>query len=170
MDMTESQKQAVKAYILATPELAVKTSGESTDYQGIAEALNALATPDFVVRRTSISRHEILTTTSLEGTTFTWAGGGYITRSQGERDAFREMFNSTGSVDPRQQNIVNAFSDIFSGAGGASNRTHIDAVGKRKATVAEKVLATGTGSFASPAAIEWEGLLDQFDIPVILAS
>jgi hypothetical protein len=127
-------------------------------------ALNTVAAPAFIVRRTSVSRHEILTGTSAVGTTFTWTGAAYITRSQGERDAFREIFNSTGAVNPGLPSIVAAFNDIFSGAGGAPNRTHIDAMSKRSATRGEKIFATGVGTDASPATLTFEGNLVYQDV------
>lgn len=161
--LSNQQLQAVKTAILADPALASQpmTSGGALV---IAEALNAQAAPDFIVWRTSLARHDILTGTSIEGTTFTWTGGAYITRSQGERDAFREMFNSTGSVNPRTPTIISAFNDIFSGAGGATNRAHIEAVSKRKATRVEKITASGTGSLASPATLSFEGAISGEDV------
>lgn len=157
--MTPEQSNDLKTYILSVPALAAMTSGPSTNLNGLADALNVLASPDFIVTKTALSRHDILTATSDAGTVFTWTGGAYITRSQGERDAFRELFNSTGSVNPTKPNVAAAFADIFSGAGGLTNRTHITAMSKRKATIAEKALATGTGSLVSPATMDFEGLV-----------
>lgn len=161
--LTNAQLGTLKTYINSIPEWAslpmTNASGEI-----IREALNQLASPDWIVEKTQLSRHSILAETSIEGTTFTWTGGAYITRSQGERDAFREMFNSTGTVDPRLATIKAAFADIFSGTGGATNRTHITALSKRKATLGEKVLSTGTGSLASPAQLGWEGQLTVDDV------
>lgn len=159
--MTPAQLAAaipiLKPLIEAEPSLAqaVLTGQDNI----IAAWLNVTAAPDFFVTKTSLSRHDILTATSGEGTTFAWAGGAYITRAQGERDAFREMFNSTGTVNPTLASITAAFADIFSGAGGAGNRTHIAAISKRKATRAEKALATtpGTGLLASPATLTFDG-------------
>lgn len=164
--MTPEQSTLLKAYILSVPALADMSSGVNTNHSAIKDALNALASPAFIVTKTSLSRHDILTAVSDEGTTFTWAGGAYITRAQGERDAFREMFNSTGSVNPTKPSIAAAFADIFSGAGGATNRTHITAMSKRSATVAEKVLAggPGVGSLASPATLLFEGEVAVQDI------
>lgn len=156
--MTPAQNAALKAAILADPVLAAQPSdGDGLNF--IADALNAVATPDYIVWRKAVSRHEILTGTSSLGTTFAWAGGAYITRNQGERDAFREMFNSTGTVDPSLDSIKAAFADIFSGAGGAGNRTHIDAMSKRKALRIEKILATGNGAFSTPSTLGFEGAI-----------
>lgn len=162
--MTPEQQATLKAYILADPVLGPLTSGPGTDYGAIATAMSADASPAFWVYRSSLSRHDILTGTGPDGTTFAWAAGAYITRSQGERDAFREMFNSTGSINPALPSIQAAFNDIFSGAGGAGNRTHITGMSRRKATVAEKVLATGNGAVATPATATFEGGLSLGDV------
>ena len=59
---------------------------------------------------------------------------------------------------------VEAFADIFSGAGGLANRTHIIALSKRSATVAEKLYATGTGTDAAPAKLVFEGAVAGDDV------
>lgn len=153
--LTSPQLAALCTAVKAAPTLdALRTGG---NVGGLLDGLNAAASPSFIVKRTSISRHEILTATSSIGSTFAWAGAGYITRSQGERDAFREMFNSTGTVNPSLPSIEAAFADIFSGAGGAANRAHIAALSKRQASFYERVFATGAGSDASPGALVVEG-------------
>lgn len=153
--MTPEQLAALKSDILATPELlALYNAG---DRAGLAEAYNAMASPAYYVYKSSLSRHDILTGTSDDGTTFTWTGGAYITRSQGERDAFREMFNSTGTVNPAVPSIQGAFNDIFSGAGGATNRAHITAMSRRTARRIEKLFATGTGTKLNPSTLGFEG-------------
>lgn len=163
MSLTASQLATLKAAIVSEPTWNALPNNDDGN-AALAAVLNQTAVPDFIVYKTTLSRHEILTGASLEGTVFTWTGGAYITRSQGERDAFREIFNSTGAVDPRLPSIIAAFNDIFSGAGGATNRAHIAAISKRKATYAEKVLATGTGSLASPASLTLDGPISSTDI------
>lgn len=161
--LSPAQLTTLKAAIVANPTWdAIPNNDDGNDT--LAAILNGTAVPDFIVNKSVLSRHDILTGTSLAGTTFTWTGGAYITRSQGEREAFREIFNSTGSVDPRLPSIVAAFADIFSGAGGLTNRTHIAEMAKRKATFAEKILATGTGTIVSPAAMSFEGKLTATDV------
>jgi hypothetical protein len=153
--MTPEQLSTLRADILATPELL--TLYNAGDRAGLADAYNAPASPAFFVYKTALSRHDILTGTSADGTTFTWTGGAYITRSQGERDAFREMFNSTGTVNPAIVSIQSAFNDIFSGTGGATNRAHITAMSRRAASRVEKLFATGVGTTQNPATLGFEG-------------
>lgn len=157
-NLTPAQLVTLKAFINTNPAWVALPLTNAAG-QMIADELNALASPAFVVERTVLTKHEIITGTSSGGTTFAWAGAAYITRSQGERDAFREMFNSTGSVNPSLPSIKAAFLDIFSGAGGLPNRTHIIALSKRRASLVEKLFATGTGTDAAPATLVYEGVL-----------
>lgn len=157
------QLAQLKAAINNTPEWSALPNNDDGAF-ALAAILNQTAAPDFIVIKSSLSRHDILTGTSLESTVFTWTGGAYITRSQGERDAFREIFNSTGTVDPRPPSITAAFLDIFSGAGGATNRAHITAMSKRKARAGEKIFATGAGTLANPATLTFEGALSPTDV------
>ena len=172
MTLTLAQQQALKAFILADPVLSTKTSGPGTDYAFISAALNAFAVPDFWCWRTIVTKHDLVNSTSQDGTTFNWTGAGFITRSQGERDAFRELFNSTDSVNPSLENVRQAFADIFSGptAPAPANRAHLLVMARRKATLAEKQLATGTGTTASPALFGSEGSIGIAEVGVILAS
>lgn len=158
MDLTPAQKATLLADIQANPEATTLHTDGNLD--GLANYYNSLASPDFIVWKSTLSRHEILTQVSSTGTQFQWAAGAYITRSQGERDAFREMFNDTGTVNPAQATMQAAFADIFSGTGGAGNRAHILAMSKRKASRIEKVFATGTGTDAAPATMTIEGPVD----------
>jgi len=155
--MTPQQLTTLKAAILA--ETNAEFVGYRTNGQNglMAQWLNGTLSPAFYVKRTVLSRHEILTGTSDDGTIFAWAAGAYISRNQGERDAFREMFNDTGTVDPWLPTILAAFADIFSGAGGAGNRAHIQAMSRRPCTRAERIYAVGVGSKASPATAVFDG-------------
>jgi hypothetical protein len=168
--MTPEQLMALKAAVLAETDAAFVSARESGNNTSMAQFYSTSAAPTFYVWRKVLSRHEILTGTSDDNTTFAWAAGAYITRSQGERDAFREMFNSTGFVDPSLPSIQAAFSDIFSGAGGAGNRTHINAMSRREVNKGERLFATGTGSKASPGTSGYDGKLSSEDIRIALES
>lgn len=163
--MTPAQLATLAAHIRANTDPAVVTALANGADNELARLYNLPAVPAYYLKRTSLSRHEILTGTSDDGTTFAWAGGAYITRSQGERDAFREMFNSTGSVNPSLPSITAAFNDIFSGSGGAGNRAHIVAMSRRTANVVEKALAvSGAGTKAAPAVAGYEGEITSDDV------
>lgn len=144
MELSLAQKQTLKTWLT--------TNASGLNNEEAAALLNAFPTPDFWVWRTNVSKAEIVQKTSIDGTTFNWVGNGFITRSVGELTAWQEMFNGSQAINPSLANVRTAFSDIFSGTGNAAaNRTHLLTVARRKATVAEKLFAAGTGTTASPA-------------------
>lgn len=148
MNLTQSQLAAIKSFIDADGELSVVPN--TTDgADAIAQVLNAVRSPEYWVWRTSVTKHEYTRQVSQDGTVFSWSV--YIGRSQGERDGWREMFNTRESVDPSQANVRQGFADIFSGAGGAAQRTHMTAVSRRRASVVEWILRTNTAAGTSGA-------------------
>jgi hypothetical protein len=165
MALTAAQLTALKNDILADGTLSALPNSADGNF-AIADAYNAAASPDFWVWRTSVTKEEYVNSISVDGTSFSWTGAGYITRSQGERDAWREMFSATGFVNPSLLGVRNAFNDIFSGgtAPAPANRTHLSTVSRRKATRAEKLFATGTGSTASPATMSFEGKITHQEV------
>jgi hypothetical protein len=164
MPLTSAQLATLKTDILADPALAAKPNNEDGAFD-IAAAYNATAAPDFWVWRSKVSKDELVGTVGPDGTTFSWTATGYITRAQGERDAFNAIFSEAGFVNPSMANVRTAFGDIFSGTGNAAlNRTHLLAVARRKSTRGEKLFASGTGSTASPATMTVEGNLTISDV------
>ena len=137
--LSTAQLQTLKAAINANATWAafpMTTDG----YIGLAAALNAVASPDYWVIRTSISQMELQSKPDQDGGTFDWAStGGFIARSQGERDAWRSMFQP-GNVNPSYAMVRQGFDDIFSGAGGQNTRAALLAIWKRSATRIEKIL------------------------------
>jgi hypothetical protein len=180
MPLTTAQLQTLKADIAANTATAtwqgvptaINALPNNSDANfAIADWYNATAAPDFWVWRSSVTKSELVNTTSTDADgvttrTFNWTGTGFITRSQGERDAFAALFNGTNSVNASLPQVRQAFADIFSGntAPAPSNRTHLLNVARRKATRAEKLLAAGTGTAASPATMGFEGTLSYFDV------
>lgn len=163
--LTPAQLTTLKANIIA--DAAFNGLPSNTDGAFvIAAAYNLPASPDFWVWRTRVSKDELVQTTSVDGTTFNWTGAGFITRAVGERDAWRELFSLDGICNPSLASVRQAFADIFSGATAPApaNRTHLLAVGRRKALRIEKLFATGTGSTASPATMVIEGTISYQDV------
>lgn len=143
MELSVSQLQTLKTWLDAN---AIGVQDEEA-----AGLLNVLASPDFWVWRTAVTKAEITEQQSIDATNFVFAGNGFIARSTGELTCWEELF-STGACNPSLANVRQAFQDIFSGTGNAAtNRTHLLVVARRKSTVGEKLFATGTGSTASPA-------------------
>ena len=162
-----TQLQAIKTAIDADPVLSAKPMNGDGDFD-IATALNLVRTPDFWVWRTQVSKDELTNSVSQDGTTFAWTGAGFITRSVGERDAWRELFDRLGNVNPSLANVRQAFTDIFSGATAPApaNRTHLATVSRRRATLVEHVLRTNTaaGTTAAPDTMGAEGPITPYEV------
>jgi hypothetical protein len=148
--LTPAQLATLKADIQADSafnSVPMSADGHAT----IAAAYNLPAAVDHWVWKTFVSDSEIyeVTTPAPDNTVWSWTI--FIGRSQGERDAWRQMVNMAGGINPSLAQVRTGIADIFSGAGGANQRAHLLALGRRKATRGEKLFATGTGSTASPA-------------------
>lgn len=172
MPLTSAQRVTVAADLLSPANAAAVGAWlAARDDASIAIWYNTL-TAAFWVWRTSVSKSEIVQSTSVDGTTFNWTGAGFITRAQGERDAWREQFDVVqGTCNPSLANVRQAFADIFSGATAPApaNRVHIQTVCRRLARRVEQLLATGTGTAASPALLGYEGDIAPDDIRQALA-
>jgi hypothetical protein len=149
--LTPAELTTLNNAINADPVLAAipETDGGAQD---IATAMNVTAVPDFWAWRNSVAKNEYLQTTSGEGTVFNFTGAGYITRTQGERDAWNALFDAQGFANPTLTNVRQAVSDIFSGnqAPAPANRAHLLVVSRRKVTRFERLYTTGTGSPTEP--------------------
>lgn len=166
MSLTPSQLTALKNDIDADPSLSGLANTPDNN-QAIATVYNAEASPSFYVYRTRVSESEYTDSSGVDvangNATTNWSWTAFINRSVGEREAWSRMFQR-GFINPSAANVRQAFTDIFSGAGGAAQRNHLAVVSLRKATRAEKLFATGAGSFASPAAMTFEGSLTYQDV------
>lgn len=153
MPLTTAQLTTLKADILADPALAAQPNNSDGAF-AIAAVYNTVATPDFIVWKTDVP-------TSVCKQAMVWTE--FISRSAGEREAWQFML-SNGTINPSDANVRQGIQDIFSGAGGAASRAALLAIAKRKATRAEKLFATGTGSDASPATMGFVGNLSYQDV------
>lgn len=168
MSLSPAQLAAIKADIAADPTLsAFPNNSDGND--AIRLAYNLLPAVDFWVWRTFVPDAEITGNTTVDGTAWSWTA--YIARSQGERDAWRQMVNMAGGINASLPNVRSGVADIFSGAGGTAQRTHLLTIGRRKATRIEKLLATPTaggvgnpGITSNPATMTQEGGLTGADV------
>lgn len=151
--LTPAQLATLKADINAAGDLNIYPNSPDGNY-AIAALYNVLASPDFIVWKTSIPTSDVKKNV-------VWTE--YIARSVGEQNAFQLMI-ADGTVNASDLNVRSGFVDIFSGPGGATTRTNLTALAKRKASRAEKLFATGTGSDATPATMSFEGALSYFDV------
>lgn len=167
--LTDAQLPILKAHILASPDLAPLSSGPGTDYAAIAAALNLAASPDFWGYRTAVQEREFTDDLSADGTSWSWPA--YIARSVGEQNGWDRLFRS-GPIDMSKSNVRQAFQDIFSGTqnNAPAQRTHCQAVARRKATRAERLYATGTGSTGSPGTFVVHGSITIEDVNKAMAS
>ena len=131
----------------------------------IADELNLVATPDFTVWRTSVEEREFTDNVSDDATSWDWSS--FISRSAGEHVGWSAMFKS-GPINASKAAVRQGFQDIFSGGTGAGQRNHMEAIAKRKATVLEKLFATGTGTRNNPGTMEVEGDIGYREITTIM--
>lgn len=152
MSLSPAQQATLKAAILADPVLAPLTSGPGTDFNSIMLAMNAAASPAFVVWRTSVTRAEF-----QDDDAFDWTVVDNL--STGSKFRIWEwMFGTTGSINPSKAKIRAGIAACWVGnAALVVVQNAIIARCKRNATRIEKLLATGTGSDATPAVLSFEG-------------
>jgi hypothetical protein len=153
MQLTPAQLQTLRTDIAADPTFSALPNTTAANSQ-IAAAYNLAASPDYWVWRTFVPDSEIYQAT-VDTTTWSWTI--FIARSQGERDAWRQMVNMAGGINPSLLNVRNGIADIFSGAGGLAQRTYMLNVSRRLATRVEKLFASGSGTTASPSNMGAEG-------------
>lgn len=172
MALSPSQLVTLKAHIDASSDLNEFPNNADGNFE-VAKLLNLPASPDYWVWRTLVTKVEYTQSTSQDGTTFNWTGSGFIGRSQGERDAWRELFNGTESCNPSLLNVRQAFLDIFSGvmAPAPANRAHLASVSRRRCTRAEKLYAIDTpnsganrGTTGDPDTLVFEGNVSVSDV------
>lgn len=157
MALTSAQLQTLKTAIDADPVLAAYP--QTTD--GAYDLANFLNQPDpanFVVWRTSVTWDEIM----LNG--MDWARVDNL--SVGKARIWDWLFqNSQRACNPTKPNIRAGIDAVWVGtAADLAVRAAVYTHCKRFATRAEKILATGTGSDASPATMGFEGFLTYYDI------
>ena len=127
--------------------------------QAIADAYNLPAVPDFWYWRRSVPSEEyrrVLVGSEVEQltagkiTSFEWLTG-----------------NLTLPIDASDATTQTTLGSIF--AAGTTSRANLLALVRGRATRAEQLFATGTGTVATPALRTFEGLLTHLDIAAALA-
>lgn len=159
--LTPAQLQTLKAAILADNALnSQPNTGDGNS--AIAAALNLTASPSYWVWRTNVTRADLYHGTSPDGTTWNWTT--YKGQSVTEQNAWTQMFMGD-TANFALANLRAGVAAIFTGSAPQNaQRDHCLSVGRRLATRGEQVLATGTGSPASPAVMGFEGSLTYQDV------
>lgn len=160
MELTSAQLALLKTHIETSPDLSGFPMNSDGHYE-IARRLNTLAAPDFVVYREVVDTTEISSTVSYVAV-------------EAMTDINRAKLTTFYSMNPYQfipkVDVRTYFANTFGGAlGGAGQETRdaLVALWKRKATRAEKLLASGTGTDATPADLGWYGELSLDDVEQI---
>lgn len=161
--LTTEQLAALKAYIVADAGLNAQPN-TNVGNAVIAGVLNANASPDFIVWRTSISMSSILR--------------GFIAADWTEVDGLTvgkariwDWLRDLDSVDPSSEAIRAAIEECWKGtAARLAVQGRVLASCKRVALLIEKIFATGTGSLAVPAVMGREGPVTPDEIEQARAS
>lgn len=150
--MTPQQLQAIKADILANPDLSSQPNNTDGSF-AIAALYNQLASPSFIVWKTSVSLQEIMSNG------FRWTDVDGLTAAK-----YRtwDLMNSLGVIDPSKPNVRQGIRDCW-GNGSLQENAILPHL-KRQATRIEKLFATGTGTDNSPATMAFEGTVSYSDI------
>jgi hypothetical protein len=160
--LTPGQYAALKAAIDADPLLAVLPN-DSDGAFAIAAAFNQPAAPAFIVWRTKVTKKAIHASPA-----FDWTRVDNL--SVGKARIWDLMF-SAGDIDASQANIRAGIDATWVGTQADLNvRAAVYTQCKRSATRAERVLATGTGSDASPGTLTFEGEIGYDEIQVARSS
>lgn len=155
--MTPAQLATLKAAIVAASEF----DGIPNNTDGaliIAEALNQTAAPSFTVWKSSVSENEIL----QNG--FDWTRLDNL--SVGLARIWDKIFSGPGrTLNPGKSNVRAGIEAVWVGsAPDLAVRAAVYVHCKRLALRIEKILATGTGSDASPAVLGYEGQVSFDDV------
>jgi hypothetical protein len=153
--LTLSQLQAIKAAIAADTALSSQPMTPDGAF-AIAEALNQLAVPDFIVWRSKVSNGEV-------GKAFVASSLSAMTSANNDRLVSFVLWNPDG-VEPQRADHRVFFDDVFSPASGAPTRTALAALWRRRARRVEKLFAVGTGSDGAPATLGFEGTINYQDV------
>lgn len=169
MALTNAQLIALKAEIAADPALNALPN-TADDAFTIADALNLAV--DFYVWNTNVQTQVVFDAITWTNLTPADAPDGtalWTNRSlacQGKQFNLQTMLTGRESINAAKTNIrvglQDALTQLPSGPNGAARSggwAAVQLVLQRKATRAEKVLATGTGTTASPALLSFEGSL-----------
>jgi len=128
----------------------------------IAATYDLVASPDYWVWRTSVTRADIYDTVDFEGGSWDWTT--YKNQSVTEQNAWTQIFMGD-RANFAQANVRAGVNAIFTGTGApAAQRAHCLSVGRRKGTRYEKLFATGAGSTAAPSVMALESPLSPQDV------
>lgn len=157
MTLTTAQQATLKAFI--ENDVTLNAFPNTQDgAASIADELNKVDNPDFIVWKTFVSKTEVGST--MDGSEFS----SLTTAESGRLQAFA-LWNNEG-VNPSDEDTRFLFDDIFNGAGGNITRPALLSLWKRLALIIEKIFAVGTGTDADPATLDFEGQISRQDVEI----
>lgn len=154
--LTDAQLPILRAAIFASPTAAALLAAGNA--AGLRAHLNEATSPAFICWRTAVSQDEIM----QNG--FDWVQVDNLT--VGKARIWEWLFdNEANVINPSKANVRAGIDEAWKGttqmlAVRAAVYTHC----KRAATNAEKMLASGTGTDATPALFAFEGDLSDYDV------
>lgn len=166
--LTDAQIAALRPVVQAEPTLA-QAIATGDDY-AIAAWLNGESAPAFYVWRTSMNTQEIydsivwanLTPADTPDGTQLWLNRALA--AQGKQFNIQTLLQGRETINPARPNVraglQDALTGLPTGPGGATRAAGwvaLQLIMSRKANRAEKTLATGTGTQATPATMTFEG-------------
>jgi hypothetical protein len=155
MALDSSLYGVVKAAIVADQVLNAIPAGSDGGWE-IARQLNLKASPDFIVWRTNVPIDEIMRNGMA------WDRVDNLTVGKAR---IWDWIGRLGTFDASKPNIRSGIDAAWVGtAADLAVRATVYTHCKRTATVAEKICATGTGTDASPATMQFEGNLTWQDV------
>ena len=153
--LTPQQLTALKDDIAADPVLSLIPQTSDGAFE-VAQAYNLEASPLFWVWKSLVSLGDV-------GRAFVASEVESLTTAENGRLQTFAQYNITG-ISPSRIDHRTFFDGVFSGAGGAGTRAALDTLWKREVLRIEQLLATGTGSLASPATLGHEGTISYRDV------
>jgi len=156
MALTSAQKTELKQHINESSDLNVYPNDGAGNEQ-IAILLNAVSSPSFTVWRTSVIWDEVML--SMD-----WARVDNL--AVGKARIWDWMFqNIDRAFNPSMLNIRNGIDAVWVGTQADLNvRAAVYVRCKRLANRVENLFATGTGSDAVPAVLDFEGTVTYVDV------
>lgn len=155
MALTPSQQTALKTFIAADSTLSAFPNNSDGAY-AIALALNALASPAFIVWKTSVSVDDIM----RNGVDWTRVDNLSVGKAR-----IWDWMTKLGNFNAAKVNIRAGIDATWVGtAADLAVRAVVYTHCKRPATIIEKLFATGTGTDADPAVMVFEGAISYQDV------
>ena len=127
-----------------TTDPALTTAVAERNWPFIASYYNTAATPDFWILRESVSLREVYERPNPDGALWDWTV--FFSLPSSNLEQWRELWVVTGTIDPRQPNVVPAILTIMPGAPYVTLRTFLLSIRRRLATRGEALFLTGTGT------------------------